>query len=68
LTQAFKPAYNSVNPQHIVVVFLGNMMPTYTFFATYTTQTEADIFCRGCYRGICRKAGPGQYQIWLLDI
>ena len=37
----------------------------YEFFAEYTTQTEADIFCRICGRAICHRAGPGQYQIWL---
>ena len=37
----------------------------YEFYIEYTTQTEADIFCRGCWRAICYRVGPGQYQIWL---
>lgn len=37
----------------------------YELYVTYTTQTEAAIFCRISSRAVFHRAGPGQYQVWV---
>ncbi len=38
----------------------------YEHIATYTTQTEADIFVRCCPKlSTSYRVGPGQYQVWV---
>lgn len=38
----------------------------FELFATYTTQTEADIFVRCCPKqSQAYRVGPGQYQVWV---